>query len=378
MWSHLPLDILSYIFSFLSPDSLARATSVSKHWHTCATARPFPADTYLRRRLPWLVALPTNRHLGLDYCYAHNPNLDQWYALPLGFIPGPVRPITAVDGLILSRATSSTFLQLAIFNPFTKQFRHLPELQTTRTNPAIGAVRLGLGPSPSPSPRARPHSQSPNFRVYVAGGTSNVAHGGATYKSTVEMYDSCDDKWHFVGPMPVELAVRLTVWTPNESVYIKGVLYWVTSARAYSIMGFEIQGRRWMEFGAPMADKLEFAMLVGRNGRLTLVGGTFDEGASIWELGDGDHWNLVERLPKKLGQRFLGEKGGWSGTKCVGSGDGAIWLYRDLRSGMVVWREGVNSGKCEWVWVDGCCCIKGKQIANLPVRGVLLHPNISA
>lgn len=203
---------------------------------------------------------------------------------------------------------------------------------------------------------------------------SKATRGGATYEPTLEMYDSRHDRWKIVGPMPVEYAVRLTVWTPNESVFTDGVLYWMTSARAYSVMGFEINTNTWRELSVPMADRLDFAALMRRNGKLTLVGGGGDA-ACVWELGEGDNWGMVEKVPFELGKRFLGGKGSWANTKCVGR-DGVVCLYKDLGSGMVVWREVTEKGRWEWSWVEGCCSIRGKQVQNFPIKGLLLHPNL--
>jgi len=122
-----------------------------------------------------------------------------------------------------------------------------------------------------------------------------MARGSAsTYEPTWDMYDSDRNTWQVMGPIPAEFAVRLTVWTPNESVHIDGYLYWITSVRAYSIMGFEIGSNKWVEFSPPMADRLEFATLAkGANGKLTVVsGGACSEGACMWELGEGDRTGI--------------------------------------------------------------------------------------
>jgi hypothetical protein len=60
----------------------------------------------------------------------------------------------------------------------------------------------------------------------------------------------------------LNFSVRLTVWTPNGNVCVKGTrtttaLYWITSARAYSVMGFDVGNNYWRQFGVPLADKLE-------------------------------------------------------------------------------------------------------------------------
>jgi len=362
MWSNLPFDLLATVFSNLSPDSLACARSACRHWHKSATAFLLSTTSLVvsRHGTPWFVAMPTRSH-GRLCCYTHNPILDNWHALSLDFLPHPVRLVNPIGSLILVRPTNSTFLQLAICNPFSRQFRQLPLLNIARTNPAVGVL-----------------VRFPFFIVYVAGGMSEAPRGGgATYEPTLEIYDSRIDRWRIVGSMPVEFAVRLTVWTPSESVFSKGVLYWITSARAFTVMGYDICTNTWRELDVPMADRLEFATLVRRNGALTLVGGATGEiNACIWELGEGDNWRLVEKMPGEFERRLVGGKGSWGSTKCVGS-DGAIYLYRELGSGMVVWREVVENGVWEWFWVDGCSSIGGKQVQSFPVKGVLLHPNLA-
>ncbi|KAF2323254.1 hypothetical protein GH714_034348 [Hevea brasiliensis] len=366
MWSSIPFDLLAKIFSFLSPDSLARTRSVCHHWRTCADAYPTSLTPSMLHyhHPPWFVALPTrNRE---PCCYVHNPFAKKWHVLSLEVLPNPIRSIASIGSLILLRATNSTILILGMCNPFTRQFRHLPMLNIARTNPAVGVVVLS----------SSQHSPSPHFRVYVAGGMSNAPCGGATYEATLEMYDSKLDTWQIVGPMPVEFSVRLTVWTPNESVYTNGVLYWMTSARAYSVICYEIGYNKWQELRVPMADKLEFAALVQRNGRLTLVGGTCSGDACIWELNEGEIWCLIEKAPIELGLKLKKGNASWESTKCVG-GDGAICLYRDLGSGMVVWREDREKGRWEWFWVEGCCFISGKQVQSVSIRGVIIHPNLA-
>ncbi|XP_042052965.1 F-box/kelch-repeat protein At5g15710-like isoform X2 [Salvia splendens] len=322
MWSNLPIDLLANIFSYLPPDSLARARATCKVWRATAELA-VPRN----RHPPWFLALPA-RSWGLTSCYAHNPIEDSWHKLDLdrgGASPPPLKPIAAIGGLILMKLASATQLQLAICNPFTAQFRALPALRVARTNPAVGVV----------APEG-----SRSFRIYVAGGMSEA---GGAYEPTVEVYDSAAaaGEWRVAGEMPVEFAVRLTVWTPNESVYSgDGMLYWMTSARAYSVMGFDISSNRWREVGVPMADRLEFAALVRREGK----------------------------VPVELGMRLLGEKMNWGCVKCVGIDGMMICLYKDLGSGIIVWTW--SEGK--WGWVHGC-----SSIPSIPIKGILLLPHLA-
>ncbi|KAK6124929.1 hypothetical protein DH2020_041340 [Rehmannia glutinosa] len=359
MWSNLPFDLLANIFTYLSPDSLARAKAACRNWRdTAEHASTLPVR---HRHPPWFIALPT-RSWGLS-CYVHNPIKDNWHFLPLDHTISPIKPIATIFGLILLKLTSTTSLQLAICNPFTKQFKTLPVLNLARTNPAVGVVE---------------NKSNQGFKIYVAGGMSEATTGGAVYQPTIEIYDSISEKWEIIGKMPVEIAVRLTVWTPNESVYSNGTLYWMTSARAYSVMGLDISTNRWRELSVPLADKLEFAALVPRNGKLAVVGGACDGDGCIWELGeDDDVWSLVGKVPFELGIRLLGNRVNWGSVKCVGI-KGAVCLYRDLGSGIIVWKEVFgDEDKWEWDWIEGCCSIRGGQIQNFPIKGLLMYPNLA-
>ncbi|KAM7254326.1 hypothetical protein ACFE04_032008 [Oxalis oulophora] len=362
MWSTISFDLLAKIFFFLSPDALASAMVACRNWHTCA--KEYPSITTTSRHHPaWFMAVPS-RNRGLC-CHILNPTADKWYVLSLDFLKHPIRPIATFDGLILSSPSNMTTLQLTLCNPFTKQFVHLPTLNITRTNPAIGVVVLI-------SDRNKNYNNFPSFKVYVAGGMSQAPRGGATtYESTLEMYDSKNNTWEIIGPMPMEFAVRLTVWTPSESVYSNGVLYWITSARAYNVMGFDIRSNKWKELSVPLAEVLEFASFVSCNGKLTLIGGTCGGEASMWELRDDDNWCRIEKVPSELVTKFCKgtSKGSWNGTKCVAS-EGCIWLYKELCNGMIVWKE--SEGK--WIWVNGCNFVKKE---NLAIKGVLLNPNLS-
>ncbi|KAF3450850.1 hypothetical protein FNV43_RR06939 [Rhamnella rubrinervis] len=371
MWKDLPFDVLATIFSYLPPDSLARAGSACRHWHACARAYPLsltPSSPNHHRHPPWFVALPVRNQT--QSCYVHNPIQGNWHSLSLDFLPDPVRLVGSVGGLLLLRATNCTTLHLLVCNPFTRQYKQLPALNIPRSNPAVGVVAVH-------STRCVPFSC---FRVYVAGGMSEAPCGsGATYESTLEMYDSGDDTWRVAGSVPVEYAVRLTVWTPNDGVYSDGLLYWITSARAYTSMGYDIGSNTWSELRVPMADKLEFAALAWRSGKLTLVGGRCGgDAAGIWELGRGDNWEMVEKVPVEMGTKFVGEKESWAATKCAAS-EGGIYLYKDLGSAMIVWKQigDQANSKWDWFWIEGCGAVGPKLLPNLHIKASLIQPNLA-
>ncbi|KAK6914999.1 F-box domain [Dillenia turbinata] len=370
MWNHLPFDILANIFSYLPPHSLACANAVCRHWHACATAWPLQP----RQHPPWFMALPArNCELG---CLAHNPVCDSWVELPLDFVPNPVRPVGSKEGLVLFRVQSSRNFRLAICNPFTQEYRQLPMLNVERSSPAVGVVATNTGQSAPLSSYKSQSAPLSSYKIYVAGGMSERPGSIATYEPMLEMYDSDHDKWQILGPMPIEFAVRLTVWTPNDNVYSEGKLYWMTSARAYSIMCFDIGTNTWKELKVPMADRLEFAALVQQTGKLTLVGGIGGGDACVWQLSEGNKWDLIQKVPYVIKRKLLGENASWEHTNCVGS-DKAIYLYKDVWSGMAVWRE-VENGRWEWFWIEGYSVRgKSKRLQNFPLKGLLLHPNLA-
>ncbi|GJZ43735.1 unusual floral organs-like protein [Tanacetum coccineum] len=291
MLGHFPSDVLANVFSYLTPCSLARAMAACRHWHDCGRE----TRQTCRHRQPWFIALPT-RSTSRQLCFFHDPIQRSWHLLNLKHVPSMTRPVS--------------------------------------TNPAVG-VREDF---------------TNHFKLYVAGGMFEAANGGAaSYEPTLEVFNSKSNKWTVMGSMLVEFAVRLTVWTPNESVYANGVLYWMTSARAYNIMGYEMDRDKWKELGVPMGDTLEFATLVPCDGKVAVVGGTHDGNVLVWELGDGDEWILIERMPLELAKRFAG-----SSTKCAGI-EGGVCLYKDIAPAMVVWRRVKNhKNKWEWCSIDGC------------------------
>ncbi|CAL0308783.1 unnamed protein product [Lupinus luteus] len=368
MWSNLPFDLLANIYSFLSLDSLARARSSCKNWHACSKSYPLTPTTSSTKSKSWFLALPIHIH-HRPCCYAQNPFMGTWHNLSMEFLPiSAVKPVASIGGHILLRVTNSTMFQLALCNPFTRDFRYLPRLNFSRTNPAVGLVVLDSNNDIQ--------YQFHHFRVYVSGGMSKAAKDyGANFEATTEMYDSKLKTWQIVGSMPMEIAIRLTVWTPNENVCVNETLYWVTSARVYSMMRFDIGTTKWNVLSVPMADRLEFATLVKWNGALALVGGTFSDGACIWEMNEGGIWCLVEKVPVELGLKLLSGKRNWDSVKCVGNEDSII-LFRDLVSGMVACKKVGDKGTWEWFWVDGCGYIKGKHVPNCAIRGTLVYPNL--
>nr|KYP54024.1 hypothetical protein KK1_000190 [Cajanus cajan] len=75
MGSNLPLDLLANIFFFLSLDSLARARSVYKSWHTCSKHCPLAPTT----TSSWFLAFPICNHR--PCWYVHNSILQKWHQL---------------------------------------------------------------------------------------------------------------------------------------------------------------------------------------------------------------------------------------------------------------------------------------------------------
>ncbi|XP_051147650.1 F-box/kelch-repeat protein At3g61590-like [Andrographis paniculata] len=359
MWSNLPLDLLAAVFSHLPADALAAANSTCRTWRAaadCAAARG--------GHPPWFLAVPATRGVSGNRAFVYNPIRLTWHVLPQ-INTAPIKAVAAINcGLVLGKFSGGSSLKLVVTNPFTGQFKPLPELTVARINPAVGVVDFSDS-----------SSAVPRFKIYVAGGMSADARGGgAAYQPTIESYDSSSHTWATAATMPAELAVRLTVWTPHESVYSNGTLYWMTSARAYSVMGFETATKKWRELSVPMADLLEYAALVPTaGGGLGVVGwtsGTATFSCRIWELGDGEEWRAVGKVPFEMANKVFKNVESWSAVKCVAT-KGMVCLYRGFGIGILM--KFKDCGEFEWEWIEEC---NRKEFENVPIKGLLLYPNL--
>lgn len=167
MWGYMALDMLSHIFSFLPPHSIAQCLSTSKHWQTAAHLTTTTTTSSISST--WLLAMPTRAHC--NSCLAYSPSSSRWHSFPLHFLTFSVRPIAPVGPLMLCKLGNSLGLRLLVVNVFTKQYRFLPTLASgLRSNAAVGVLL---------------HNFDPGFQIFVAGGAS-----GASYDNSVEIYDS--------------------------------------------------------------------------------------------------------------------------------------------------------------------------------------------
>ncbi|KAK1306670.1 hypothetical protein QJS10_CPA10g00396 [Acorus calamus] len=205
--------------------------SACKHWHTCAVSRP-PRPGH--RHPPWFLSMHVRSPA--RSCRAYNPSVDRWLSIPLDFTARPVR-------LILCKFGSGPLARLALCNPFTRQFDELPDSVCSRRNPAF-AIVMGV---------------DEKLEVYVAGGIpepNSPRMGQVLIEPTMEMYSQRAGGWRVIGSIPGHFATLLTVWTFGEGVHVGGTVYWVTSARAYTIVAYEIGPRAWREVKVPEAERL--------------------------------------------------------------------------------------------------------------------------
>ncbi|GKF37366.1 unusual floral organs-like protein, partial [Tanacetum coccineum] len=130
MWDNRPSDVLANVFSYLTPCSLARAMVACHHRHDCGRE----TRQICRHRQPWFIALPR------QLCFFHDPIQRSWHLLNLEHVPSMTRHVSTIggQGLILFKSTGGVPIRLSVCNPFTGQFGHLPHLQKSRTNPAVG------------------------------------------------------------------------------------------------------------------------------------------------------------------------------------------------------------------------------------------------
>nr|GEW67204.1 hypothetical protein [Tanacetum cinerariifolium] len=308
VWDNLPSDVLANVFSYLPPCSLARAMAACHHWHDCGRE----TRQICCHHQPWFIALPT-RSTSRQLCFVHDPIQRSWHLLNLEHVPNLTRPLLTIggQGLILFKSTEGVPIRLSVCNPFTAQFSYLPHLQKPRANPAVGVAE----------------GCTNQFKLYVAGGMSEAVSGGAaSYESTLEMFDSKSNKWTVMGPMPVE--------------------------------------DKWKELG----DTLKFATLIPHDGKVAVVGGTHDGNVLVWELGAGDEWILIERMPLELAKRFAG-----SSTKCAGI-EGEVCLYKDIASRMVTAVEKCSMNLEIFMAINKKNCWKLKRFLRDTDRAIIhLH-----
>lgn len=367
LWIHMPQDLLGQILSRTSIDNVIRSSSVCKEWESYIRSGAFIKlwkSAWPYQGPPWLFAV--SKYNCRDCCCAYNPIANRWYSIPLCFLPPSIRfPVAAIGQQLLIKGSSTGSHHLAVCNPIAKKWRLLPALHRPRLNPCICGIESKFGPTDK-------YGCDSSFQVIVAGGSSQ---NGNSYEPTIEIYDSCADSWHVIGEVPCEYAVRLAVWTPNDTVYCNGVIYFLTSARPYSIIAFDLVKGTWSEVMVPRPQQLMCSFLIKRRGRLTLVGGLGSpkkcKCLNIWEL-QGDGWPEIETMPGEVFNRFFGEKADFD-YKCAGSGD-CLYFFRDYHTEILVC-ELFENQRANWRWIS-CFSFVGSKFPRFSFRGMLIQPGL--
>ncbi|GLJ43883.1 hypothetical protein SUGI_0914740 [Cryptomeria japonica] len=364
----LPKDLLGHILSRTSVDNVIRSSSVCRDWELYISSKSFMELWRQSCRFqgpPWLFALST--YNCRDCCSAYNPVMNKWYSIPPLFLPQSLRiPVAAIGGFLLVKGSSTVSQHLAVCNPISKQWRNLPPLHKPRSSSLISVIER------------RFHSDGNNgncsgFQIIVAGGRSQDANG---YEPSIEMYDSLADSWNVVGEVPCEYAVRLALWTPNDTVYCNGTIYCLTSARPYSIIAFNSVTGVWSEVMVPRGPHLLCSFLVQRRDKLTLVGGVGSprdcKCLKVWEL-DEDGWLEIESMPGEFFNSFLGGKTDFD-YKFAGNGD-FLYFFKDSQSQMLVCELSSQNHKTSWRWIPGCSSV-GSQFSKCSIRGMFIQPRL--
>ncbi|KAI5081495.1 hypothetical protein GOP47_0004678 [Adiantum capillus-veneris] len=372
-WDKLPDDLHARVIALLPIPSIIRNRAVCQDWNRMIVSQSFKRlheHCVSNKEKPWLFMCSSFNCR--ENCCAYDPNLNVWHTIPLTFAPVYMRlPLIAVGGLLFIKgaAPSDTSNQgtgsssrLAVCNPITRTWRVLPPMIRGRLNSLVGVFG---------------HSDAANFTVVIAGGTYE---SGGNYECTTEVYDSISDSWCITGTVPREYTVKITVWT-SKTIYCKGILYCLTSARPYNIMAYDMKKGVWEEVRIPQPQVLFCSFLVQRREQLLLVGGARCEEAGprvhIWELRDNGNrssskrsWVEIERIPPHHFQRFCEGKSVFD-LKCAGSGD-MLYFYKDSHSDILLCD--LSQSPTTWNWLPTCPL--SARFFKFSIRGLLVKPSL--
>ncbi|MCO5602113.1 hypothetical protein L7F22_056241 [Adiantum nelumboides] len=371
IWANLPDDLHARVVAQLPIPSIIQKRAVCQNWNRMILSQSFKClhQRVSSKEKPWLFMCSSFNCR--ENCCAYDPNLNVWHTIPLTFIPSYMRfPLVAAGGLLFikgmppdstNQGTGSSS-RLAVCNPITRTWRVLPPMIRGRVNSLIGVFE---------------HSDAVNFTVVIAGGTSVC---GGDYECTTEVYDSLSNSWCVTGVVPREYTVKITVWT-SKTVYCRGMLYCLTSARPYNIMAYDMKSGLWEEVKIPQPEVLFCSFLVQRRDRLLLVGGARCEEARqrvhIWELQDDGksysskkYWVEIERIPLYLFQRFCKGKADFD-LKCAGSGD-MLYFFKDSHTDILLCD--LSQNPTAWNWLP--MCPLSAQYSKFSIRGLLVEPGL--
>ncbi|GKC77118.1 unusual floral organs-like protein, partial [Tanacetum coccineum] len=175
----------------------------------------------------------------------------------------------------------------------------------------------------------------------------------STNKQLCFVHDPIQRSWHLLNFEHVPSMTRPVSTIGGQGLILfnstRGVPIWLSVCNPFTgQFGHLPHLDKWKELGVPMGDTLEFATLVLCDGKVAVVGGTHDGNVLVWELGDGDEWILIERMPLELAKRFAG-----SSTKVVITIEWMeIEVYTRISDDCLLARARTFVSKCEDVTRD--------------------------
>ncbi|XP_077232025.1 F-box/kelch-repeat protein At5g15710-like [Tasmannia lanceolata] len=302
IWSRIPEEMIITVLSSLPLAAIFRATLLSKSFKSTIFSTYFlklhselSPDTHQ----PWFVILSRNL---ADSFLAYDPCLNKWIDLSFRFLPFPVRPITASDGLIcLTYGTESNF-RLCVCNPISRSHNIIPK-------PLIRCKPLYILPG------LFVDRINGFFRlVFVL--FTRISKRSELLRLFAEVYDSRTQLWYSVKSFPVSSPL-----SPSETIS-NGVMYFILDRFPVSMVAFNIKTMKWVMLKAPFPHSLTIVKLMEHKGRLVMIGGLGTEGLideiGIWQLDNSSqNWKRIGRIPKEVCDLFLISEC----LACTGHGD---------------------------------------------------------
>ncbi|KAE8660876.1 F-box/kelch-repeat protein [Hibiscus syriacus] len=279
IWSNLPQELLEHVLCFLPLKTLLNLRCTCKNFNSLVFTPPFVSEHSSASHLSSFLLLSHPQF------YSHFPLYDvtigSWRKLvvPDSLFPSEFNLVSSSNGLLcFSLSNSCSFLVCNMLGKSSRVIQH-PFFPFS-----FGLLTLVSTPK--------------GYKIFMLCSKfpSNYAF----------VYDSKDHSWTRHDGFQPLLIDNLH----QEGAFYKGCL-WFSTPEPFSIVCFDLESGRWGNLNTEMPRELTFVRLVSDDvkGKLYLVGGMGRNGISrsvrLWELGKGEKWKELERLPELMCRKFL-------------------------------------------------------------------------
>ncbi|KAE8695855.1 F-box/kelch-repeat protein [Hibiscus syriacus] len=279
IWSKLPQELLEHILCFLPLKTLLNLRSTCKNFNSLVFTPPFVSKHSSGSHLSSFLLLYHPQFY--SYFPLYDITIGSWRKLVVPdslLFPSEFNLVSSSNGLLCFSLSNSSFLVCNLLGKSSRVIQHpfFPftfELLTLVSTPKGYKIFMLCSKFPS-----------------------NYAF----------LYDSKDHSWTRHDGFQQLLVDNLY----QEGAFYKGCL-WFSTPEPFSIVRFDLESGKWGNLNTEMPRELTFVRLVsdGVKRKLYLVGGMGRNGISrsvrLWELGKGEKWEELERLPELMCRKFL-------------------------------------------------------------------------